>query len=204
MLCTDSSVRLPYTGPGGTRRGQASDVNFPSAGSRMTGASTGQSGFTPANALRRFGALMSATLIPDLRSPYDPVGGIVHFGRMLDKIRLHAKGELPPLWAAAKGVTRGFDQRCCSFLKVDYSALEARVIQGGTDEEILEWAFAEGRKPSEEEIEVWNGFMMKLGWRDATAERVRIRLAESGFPEGAVLTMFDFIDLDEGRPVRWG
>lgn len=146
---------------------------------------------------------MSATLIPGLRSPYDRVGDIVHFGRMLDKIRLHVKSELPPLWAAAKGVTRGFDQRCCSFLKVGYSALETRVLQGGTDEEILEWAFAEGRRPSEEEVEVWNGFMMKLGWRDATAERVRIRLAESGFPEGAVLTMFDFIDLDEGRPVRW-
>lgn len=81
--------------------------------------------------------------------------------------------------------------------------MENRVRQGGNDEEILEWAFLEGRKPTSEEIEIWNGFMMKLGWRDATAERVRFRLAESGFPEGAAITMFDFIDLDEGRPVRW-
>ena len=146
---------------------------------------------------------MSATIIPNLRSPYDPVGGIVHFGRMLDKIRLDAEGKLPPIWAAVRGIAGGFDQRCCSFLKVDYAAVEKRMSEGGTDQEILEWAFTEGRKPTGEEIEVWNGFMMKLGWRDATAERVRIRLAESGFPEGAALTMFDFIDLDEGRPLRW-
>jgi len=30
-----------------------------------------------------------------LRSPYDKVGGLLYFGRMLDKIRSHAKGELP-------------------------------------------------------------------------------------------------------------
>ena len=45
--------------------------------------------------------------------------------------------------------------------------------------------------------------MFLVDRRDAAAERVRIRLEESGFPKGAVLTMFDFIDLDEGRPVRW-
>ncbi len=146
---------------------------------------------------------MAATLIPGLRSPYDTVGGIFHFGRMLDKIRLHAAGKLPEAWIEAKGVPRGFDGRCCRFLGVAHAELEARTLEGGTDEEILAWAFAKGRQPSEEEIEVWNGFMMKLGWRDAVAERVKIRLEESGFPEGAVLTMFDFIDLDEGRPLRW-
>lgn len=146
---------------------------------------------------------MAATLIPNLRSPYETVGGICHFGRMLDKIRLHAAGALPPAWVEAKGLAHGFDGRCCRFLKIGYEALEKRVLEGGTDDELLEWAFAGGRRPTTEEIEIWNGFMMKLGWRDAIAERVRIRLEESGFPEGAVLTMFDFIDLDEGRPLRW-
>lgn len=146
---------------------------------------------------------MPATSIPNLRSPYETVGGIVHFGRMLDKIRLHAAGRLPEAWVEAKGLARGFDGRCCRFLGVDYPALEERALAGGTDEEILAWAFGRGRQPSEEEIEIWNGFMMKLGWRDAVAERVRIRLKESGFPEDTVVTMFDFTDLDEGRPLRW-
>ncbi len=56
-----------------------------------------------------------------------------------------------------------------------------------------------GRQPSEEEIEVWNAFMTKRGWRDAGTQRVNERLAEIGLSPGAVKTMFEFIDLDEGR-----
>src|SRR5579862_9662907 len=35
------------------------------------------------------------TIIPNLRSPFDQVKGIVYFGRMLDKIRLFESGKLP-------------------------------------------------------------------------------------------------------------
>lgn len=143
------------------------------------------------------------TIIPGLRSPYELTGGLVLFGRMLDKIRLHHDGKLPPGWVEAKGSPKGFDTRCCRFLKVDYAALETETLKGRTDEQMFEWACAHGRKPSEEEIEIWNGFMMKLGWRDKYTERVHFRLKEVGLPVGSVLTMFDFIDLDEGRPPRW-
>ncbi|MEO7101239.1 MAG: DUF5069 domain-containing protein [Luteolibacter sp.] len=143
------------------------------------------------------------TLIPGLRSPYEQVGGIVLFGRMLDKIRLHAEGKLPEEWVMALGLDRGFDGRVCRFLKVDFAAIQAETLKGGSDEEILAWAFAHGRKPSDEDIEVWNGFMMKMGWRDSYAERRLFRLEEAGLPSDAASTMFDFIDLDEGRPSRW-
>jgi hypothetical protein len=33
--------------------------------------------------------------IESLRSPYQKLGGLYHFGRMLDKIRLHQAGQLP-------------------------------------------------------------------------------------------------------------
>lgn len=62
---------------------------------------------------------MPVTHIPGLRSPYDTVGGIVQFGRMLDKIRLHAAGKLPAAWVEAMGVPRGYDARCCRFLHID-------------------------------------------------------------------------------------
>lgn len=146
---------------------------------------------------------MPSTHIPGLRSPYDTVGGIVQFGRTLDKIRLHAAGKLPAAWVEAMGVPKGYDARCCRFLHIEYAELTSETLKGGSDEELLAWAFANGRQPNEEEIEVWNGFMMKIGWRDAYGERVRIRLEESGFPPGSVLTMFDFIDLDEGREPRF-
>jgi gluconokinase len=148
----------------------------------------------------------SPTLIPGLRGPYDETGGIVYFGRMLDKIRLHAQGLLPAEWVKSLGEAYPgtFDARCCRFLGIGHDAISERVLAGGTDDEILEWAFSHGRKPTEEEIEIWNAFMSKRGWRDSGTTRLHERLAEIGLPPDAVSTMFDFIDLDEGRPLRFG
>ena len=141
------------------------------------------------------------TLIPGLRSPHDRVKGIVYFGRMLNKIRLFAQGKLPKDWQAARGVAAkpNFDSRCCNFLKIDYAALEVETLKGRSDEELLEWAFAHGRRPSQDEIEIWNAFMSKRGWRDEGTKRLNERLAEIGLPPGTTQTMFEFIDLDEGR-----
>src|SRR5258705_790682 len=101
------------------------------------------------------------TIIPGLRGPAEKVGGLVYFGRMLDKIRLAAEGKLHREWAKLRGTANPntFDARCCRFLQVEYPALEARTLKGGTDEEVLEWAFANGRKPAEDEIEMWNAFL---------------------------------------------
>lgn len=144
------------------------------------------------------------TIIPGLRSPSDQVNGLVYFGRMLDKIRLHAAGQLPEGWIGARGTAMkgSFDARCCAFLHIDYAVLEAETLKGGSDEELLAWAYANGRKPSDDEIEIWNTFMMKRGWRDAGTQRLQERLAEIGLAPDAVQTMFEFIDLDEGRPIQ--
>ncbi len=143
------------------------------------------------------------THIPGLRSPSDQVSGLVYFGRMLDKIRINAAGALPEGWQPMRGMVKGgFDGRCLQFLNLDYAALEAETLKGGkTDEELLAWAYENGRRPSEEEIEVWNGFMLKRGWRDGGTQRLNERLAEIGLAPGTVQTMFEFIDIDEGRIV---
>jgi len=142
------------------------------------------------------------TIIPGLRSPNVQIKGMVHFGRMLDKMRLAAAGKLPPDWEASRGVKSptSFDSFCCKFLQINYATLEAETLKGGrSDEQLLEWAFQHGHKPTAEEIEVWNAFMTKRGWRDAATERVNSRLAHIGLAPGTVQTMFEFIDLDEGR-----
>jgi Domain of unknown function (DUF5069) len=141
------------------------------------------------------------TIIPGLRSAFEQVKGLVYFGRMLDKIRLQAAGKLPEGWQTARGTAMpgSFDARCCRFLRIDYAALETETLKGGSDEELLAWAFKNGRQPSEEEIEIWNAFMTKRGWRDVGTQRLTERLAEIGLPAGTVQTMFEFIDLDEGR-----
>lgn len=118
---------------------------------------------------------------------------------MLDKIRAHTKGELPPEWIPNLG--KGFDGRCARFLGVPYEDLRTRVLeQSATDEQILEWAFNGGHKPSEEEIEIWNEFMRKCAWNDELTATLERRKRESGLEDrDDIQTMFQYIDVDEGH-----
>jgi gluconokinase len=135
-----------------------------------------------------------------VRSPAEKFGGLVYFGRMLDKIRAHARGELPPEYIDKLG--SGFDGRCGRFLGLKYEDVVARVKEGGSDEEIWQWAWERGRKPSEEEIENWNEFLRKCGWKDALTPTLERRKKESGLQDRAdIETMFQYIDVDEGRPL---
>jgi len=139
--------------------------------------------------------------IPGLRSPHEMVGGLVYFGRMLDKIKLHAQGKLPADYHQALG--GGFDGRCCAFLGVKYEDVKARVKLGGEDQDILEWCFENGRKPTPEEIDIWNCFLRKRGWRDDASKRLAERKKESGFDRrDEIQSFFDYLDADEGRDVR--
>ena len=133
-----------------------------------------------------------------LRSPSVKVGGIVYFGRLLDKIRQHAKGQLPSDYQANLG--RGFDSSCTKFLRIDYNRLMDRVKEGGSDEEILQWCFGNGSRPSDDEVYVWNEFMRKRGWNDELSEILKRRKKEAGMAgRSEIQTMFTFIDADEGR-----
>lgn len=117
---------------------------------------------------------------------------------MLDKIRANEKGELPPEYQANLG--KGFDGDCTTFLHIDYNQLVARVKQGGTDDEMLEWCLENGRRPSEREIFIWNEFMRKRGWNDEVTEILTRRKKETGMAgRSEITTMFAFIDADEGR-----
>ena len=135
--------------------------------------------------------------VPGLRSPYAKVGRLVYFGRMLDKLRLQAAGRLPADYQENLG--KGFDGRCCSFLGVNHAEVAARVAAGGTDEQVLAWCHERGGPRTNEQCEVWNGFLSKRGWRDEAAAILARRIAESGLPAAGILTMFDFLDADEGR-----
>ena len=130
--------------------------------------------------------------IPGLRSDYEPIGGLVFFGRMLDKIRLKAAGQLPPDYYTGTANRTHFDARCCRFLRLDYERLVARVLQGGTDAELLEWSFENGYRPSADEIEIWNGFMTKRGWRDSGSAELESAKKDRGFGDRPdVQTWFD-------------
>jgi gluconokinase len=135
------------------------------------------------------------------RSAYDRTGGIVYFARMLHKIRVHAAGTLRTDYHANLG--SGFDGRCCRFLGVDYAALRDRVRAGGTDDEVLAWCFEQGGRRTDEQILIWNKFMLKRGWRDeddgATQELERYKATSGLAHRTDILTFFDYYEVDEGR-----
>lgn len=140
--------------------------------------------------------------IPGLRSPYELVGGLVHFGRMIDKIKLHAAGALPVDYHHALG--NGHDKVFCGFLQVDYGQLRDYVLANpvASDADLLEWVYAHGRRLTSIDITIINGFLSKRGWRDQSSARLPQWLERSGLPPDAAQTNFDFIELDEGRAAR--
>ena len=134
-------------------------------------------------------------------SAFNQVGGLYFFPRTLDKIRKHARGELHAEHHEFLG--KGFDGRLCHFLGVGYEALKTRTLQGGTDDEIFEWAQQNGRRIGDPDRLIWNGFAAKRGWRDDASGTLEKQKAESGLAHRTdLLTFFDYYEVDEGRAPR--
>jgi hypothetical protein len=131
-------------------------------------------------------------------SAYAKVGGMFFFARTLDKIRLHARGELHEDHHEYLG--KGFDGRLCRFLRIDYAELKARVLAGGTDEEIFAWCRENGRGLDDADLLVWNAFAVKRGWRDEATPTLEEHKAGSGLAHRTdLVTFFDYYEVDEGR-----
>ena len=130
--------------------------------------------------------------------------GVVFFARMLDKIRLQDQGLLPPGYnVAGCPVWDCFDARFCRFFEVDPAQLIERTLQGGSDDEVLEWCFQRFGRPNEEKILYWNCFITKRGWRDESSEELEETKRACGLGERAdVQTWVDYHDVDEGRTPR--
>lgn len=131
-------------------------------------------------------------------SPLDETAGMKYFPRMVAKIRLHAEGKL---WSDLhNNLGKGADGWCCNYLRINYDDLKTRVMQGGTDEEILAWCQANGHQLNDADRFIWNSFASKLGWNDLVAARLAKLKRDSGFEHrDDIQTMPHFIDVDEGR-----
>src|SRR5262252_8914050 len=85
--------------------------------------------------------MVPAVILPRYpRSPKALLGGIVHLGRFIDKIRMRNAGLIQDY----NYITTGFDKHLIDFLCIDAKAFEQRVLAGGTDEEFLAWVMANG------------------------------------------------------------
>jgi hypothetical protein len=134
---------------------------------------------------------------------YRETKGLIYFARMLDKIRLNAAGRLPPGYFLGVEDPTFFDARCTRLLGVNYDDLVDRTLQGGSDEEILEWCFKQGRRPGEEEIVIWNAFISKRGWRDeGSAELAEAKKQLDWGNRDDIQTWVDLHDAEEGRTPR--
>ena len=134
------------------------------------------------------------------KSPKEQTGGMMYFPRMLDKIRLHARGELGSEYHPNLGGLRTADGACTNFLRVSYPDLCKRVAEGGSDEEILDWCYEKGRRLNQGDLTVWNGFLSKLGWKDFVTPRLEQGKQECGATDRAdIQTVGDLIDFEEKR-----
>ena len=131
-------------------------------------------------------------------SPLDETDGLKYFARLTAKIRLQAAGRL---WdELTENLGKGSDARLCAFLHLGYDDLKARVLGGGSDEEILTWCQQIGRPLNDTDRLVWNEYYRKLGWNDATTEILNRRKQESDLAgRSDIQTMGHYIDADEGR-----
>ncbi len=136
-------------------------------------------------------------------SDYRETKGLIYFARMLDKIRLHAAGELAPDYFVGVDDPTFFDARCTRFLGVNYDELVTRTLEGGSDEEILEWCFTRGKRRTEEEISIWNAFLAKRGWRDEASSDLFETKKRLGWEKrDDIQTWVDLHDAEEGRTPR--
>ena len=134
------------------------------------------------------------------KSAAEEISGLRYFARMLDKIRLHARGELHSDYHKNLGYPQAADGALCNFLRVNYEDLRQRVLEGGSDEEVLAWCYQKGRRLNEGDIFVWNNFASKIGWRDWAAPTLQRRKKELGIADrDDIQTIGDLFDYEEGR-----
>ena len=63
--------------------------------------------------------------------------------------------------------------------------------------------FARGRRPSEEEIKIWNAFLLKRGWRDDASADLKAAKKREGLEDrDNIQTWVDLHDVEEGRTPR--
>jgi len=138
------------------------------------------------------------------RSPKSLLGGIAHLGRFIDKIRLRNAGLIQDY----NYITVGFDKYLIDFLGIDAKAFEQRVLAGGTDDELLAWVAAHGKKDlTQDQVVQWSRGLLASGPKDDGArERFRKRLQEVAAKRGVAVSALppvsawaEIIELDEER-----
>lgn len=136
-----------------------------------------------------------------LRSPRETLGGYIILPRLIDKVRLHAKGELPPEYHGNLLKTgRTLDGWLLSFTGLDPERLRAAILAARGDDEVLAWIDRHALSHTDEQKRAWAESI--AGYRpDAAGLEFRTK----SYPDLSAridigsLGPLDMIDMDEGR-----
>ncbi len=136
-----------------------------------------------------------------IRSPRETLGGFSILPRLIDKIRIHQSGQLPPDYVVNLMMPPPYlDGRFLTFVDVPSRELSEVVASGAKDEKILAWIRSRGIPRTFEEIREW-----RLGIENEPVPLDRVAHRVKAYPEVAarfdvsLMSPFDLLDLDEGR-----
>ena len=137
------------------------------------------------------------------RSPKVQVRGLCHLGRLIDKIQLRHAGKIQDY----NYLTVGFDKYLLDLLEIKGEELEKRVLQGGKEEELVDWVMNNGKSLTEEGRAQWNSMVLNgVPQNEQAQRRFDALIASIAEKRGVsidslpqVKKWVDAIDLDEGR-----
>jgi Domain of unknown function (DUF5069) len=140
-----------------------------------------------------------------LRSPRESLGGYILLPRLIDKVRLLAKGQLPQAYATnvlKDGLT--LDGRFLSFTGLNAEALRQVILSSRTDEDVLAWVQKHARPTTAAEKQVWAEQIDRYRPDAALVEyRTRVYPELVAHVDVGSLSVLDLIDMDEGRlPIK--
>lgn len=140
----------------------------------------------------------SAAIPP--RSPRVTLGGYVILPRLVDKVRLHARGKLPPEYLPQLLAPEpALDGRFLAFSGLDREALRAAILSlpGAA---VLTWVERHAKPHTEGEKRAWaEAIDAYRPDAERAARRARNYPAVAARFDVGGMSVFDVIDLDEGR-----
>ena len=135
------------------------------------------------------------------RSPYDRVGNVSFLARAIDKMRAHIDGK-----HGAYNAKTGFSTQLFDLFGVTADEFEEIVKSNENDEQVLD-VLMQRRKLTPQEIEEWNERCeTRRPTDEAGIARHRKMIEDAGYGDRTddVVTMYDRLDLDDGREVQRG
>ncbi len=135
-------------------------------------------------------------------SPREKLGGYVILPRLIEKVRLQDRGQLPPVYEPnlLSESPMTLDGKFLAFTGLDREQLKQAILASESDASVLAWVEGHAKPHSSDEKRRWAESIQSY-----RPDAARIQYRKELYPELAVgvdfgaLDVFDLIDMDEGR-----